>query len=167
MNLYFMRHGIAVNRANGKPSDDRQRPLTPKGIKRIQKEAKGLIRLSLSFDKILTSPLTRALETAKIIAQALQLENRLAEIEQLAPDRSVQELLTGLAAYAGDKNILLVGHEPLLSSTVAFLLSEKAAAHIQLKKGGLCCLQVDGVRPRKAAVLLWALTPKQLRLLAR
>ena len=166
MNLYFMRHGIAEDRATGKNSDDRQRTLTPKGIKRIQKEAKGLIRLSLSFDRILTSPLERARQTAKIVAQSLQLEDHLAEIDQLCPDQSVQDLLSGLAAYAGDKNILLVGHEPLLSSTVAFLLSEKAAAHIQLKKGGLCCLQVDGVRPRKAAVLLWALTPKQLRLLA-
>ncbi len=167
MNLYFMRHGIAENRSSGKSSDDRQRPLTPKGTKRIQKEAKGLVRLALTFDRILTSPLERARQTAKIVAQALQLEGRLAEIEQLAPDQSVQDLLSGLSAYGNDKNILLVGHEPLLSSTVAFLLSEKAAAHIQLKKGGLCCLQLDGVRPKKAAVLLWALTPKQLRLLAR
>ena len=166
MNLYFMRHGIAEDRATGKNTDDRQRTLTPKGIKRIQKEAKALIRMSLSFDRILTSPLARARETAKIIAQSLQLEDRLAEIEQLGPDRSVQELLSGLAAYAGDKNILLVGHEPLLSSTVSFLVSEKSAVHIELKKGGLCCLQVDGIRPKKSAVLLWALTPKQLRLLA-
>jgi len=166
MNLYFMRHGIAEDRATGKNSDDRQRTLTPKGIKRIQKEAKALIRLSLSFDRILTSPLTRARETAKIVAQSLQLEDRVTEIEQLSPDQSVQELLSGLTAYAGDKDILLVGHEPLLSSAVGFLLAEKAAAHIELKKGGLCCLQVDGVRPKKAAVLLWALTPKQLRLLA-
>lgn len=167
MNLYFMRHGIAAQRAAGARADDRSRALTPKGVKRIQREAAGLKRLSLSFDRILTSPLARALETAKIVAQALQLEDSLAEIAQLAPDRSVQELLSALADHAADKEILLVGHEPLLSSTISFLLSEKAGAHIELKKGGLCCLQVDGVPAKKSAVLRWALAPKQLRLLAR
>ena len=109
----------------------------------------------------------RARQTAKIVAQALQLEDRLEEFEQLGPDRSVRDLLSGLAAYAGKEQILLVGHEPLLSSTVSFLLSEKAGAQIQLKKGGLCCLEVDAIAPRKSAVLQWALAPKHLRLLAR
>ena len=67
MNLYFMRHGIAVERADSRHrSDDRSRQLTPKGIKRINKAAKGLVTLSLSFNRILTSPFERARETAKI-----------------------------------------------------------------------------------------------------
>ena len=168
MILYFMRHGIAVNRADSAASsDDRQRPLTSKGIKRMRKAAKGLVTLSISFDRILSSPLERARQTAKIVAQALQMEDRIEEIQPLCPDQSVQDLLSGLAAYAGEKKILLVGHEPLLSSTVSYLLSGKAGAEIQLKKGALCCLEVDGIPPQKSAVLQWALTPKQLRLLAR
>lgn len=168
MNLYFLRHGIAVDRADsGKPSDDRERALTPKGIKRMRKAAKGLVTLSLSFDRILTSPFERARQTAKIVAEALRSEDRLEEVQELAPDQSVQDLLSGLAKYSGDKNILLVGHEPLLSSTVSFFLSGKAGAEVLLKKGGLCCLEVDGVPPRESAVLHWALTPKQLRLLAQ
>jgi len=78
----------------------------------------------------------------------------------------VKDLLPGLVAYSGAKKILLVGHEPQLSSTVSYLLSGKAGAAIQFKKGGLCCLEVDGMPPQKSAVLQWALTPKQLRLLA-
>jgi phosphohistidine phosphatase len=167
MNLYFLRHGIAVDRADGMAADDRSRALTPKGIKRIQREAQGMLRLSLSFDQILSSRLERARQTAKIVAQALQLEDRLEEIEQLAPDQSVRDLLSGLAGYTRKKHILLVGHEPLLSQTVSFLLSEKAGANIQLKKGGLCCLELDGMPPRKSALLQWALAPKHLRLLAR
>jgi phosphohistidine phosphatase len=168
MNLYFMRHGIAVDRADtGQRSGDRERPLTPKGIKRMNKAAKGLVTLSLSFDRILTSPFERARQTAQIVAQTLRLEDRLEEFEQLCPDQSVQDLLSGLAAYSGEKEILLVGHEPLLSRTVSFLLSGKAGAEIRLKKGGLCCLEVDGAPPRESAVLHWALTPKQLRLMAR
>ena len=167
MNLYFMRHGIAVDRAGpGTKSDDRARALTPKGIKRMEKAAKGLLSLSLSFDRILTSPFERARQTAQIVAEALHMQDRLEEIQELCPDQSVQDLLSGLAAYASKKNILLVGHEPLLSSTVSFLLSGSAGAEIRLKKGGLCCLEVGGVPPKKSAVLHWALTPKQLRLLA-
>jgi phosphohistidine phosphatase len=168
MNLFFMRHGIAVDRADsGQRSGDRERQLTPKGIKRINKAAKGLVTLSLSFDRILTSPFERARQTAQIVAEALHVEDRLEEIQELCPDQSVQDLLSALAAYSGKNNILLIGHEPLLSSTVSFLLSGSAGAEIRLKKGGLCCLEVDGFPPKESAVLHWALTAKQLRLLAR
>jgi len=167
MNLYFMRHGIAAERADsGAGSGDRERPLTTKGIKRMNKAAEGLVALSLTFDRILTSPFERARQTAKIVAQALQLEDRVEEVEQLSPEQSAQDLLSGLVAYLGKKEILLVGHEPQLSSTISFLLSGKTEAVIRLKKGGLCCLEVDGLPPRESAVLHWALTPKQLRLMA-
>ena len=162
-----MRHGIAVDRAGtGANSDDRARTLTPKGIKRMRKAAKGLLTLSLSFDRILASPLERARQTAHIVAQALELEGRIEEIEQLAPDQSVQELLSALGAYEREKNILLIGHEPLLGSAVSFLLSGTAGAAIRLKKGSICCLEMNGVSSRERAILHWALTPKQLRLLA-
>ena len=168
MILYFMRHGIAVDRADtGASSDDRERALTPKGIKRMRRAAKGLRSLSLPLDRILTSPFERARQTARIVAAALHMEDRLEEIQQLCPDQSVQDLLSALAAYSGKDNILLIGHEPLLSSTVSFLLSGSAGAEIRLKKGGLCCLEVDRLPPKESAVLDWALTPKQLRLLAR
>ena len=168
MNLYFMRHGIAADRADtGAKSRDRERTLTPKGIKRIRKEVKGLIAMSVSFDRILTSPLARAGQTAKIVAKALRLEDRLEEFPQLSPDQSVQDLMSGLIAYSGEKHILLVGHEPLLSSAVTFLLSGTAGAVIRIKKGGLCCLELDGIPPKKNALLHWALAPKQLRQLAR
>ena len=167
MKLYFMRHGIAVDRGDTtKPSDDRQRALTPKGIKRMRKAATGLLSLSIPFDRILTSPLVRARQTADIVAEVLHMEDRVEEIQELSPDRSVQDLLSCLSAYAGKSNILLIGHEPLLSNTVSFLLSGNAGAKIRLKKGGLCCLEVDGLPPKASAVLNWALTPKQLRLLA-
>ena len=133
----------------------------------MNKAAKGLATLSLSFDRILTSPLERARQTAKIVAQILQLEDRVEEIEQLSPEQSAQDLLSGLVAYSGKKEILLVGHEPQLSSAISVLLSGTSGAVIRLKKGGLCCLQVDGLPPRESAVLHWALTPKQLRLMAR
>ena len=166
MNLYFMRHGIAVDRADS-GSGDRERQLTSKGIKRMNKAAKGLVTLSLSFDRILTSPLERARQTAKIVAQTLQLENRVEEVEQLSPEQSAQDLLRALVPYSDQKQILLVGHEPQLSNTISVLLSGTAGAEIRLKKGALCCLEVDGLPPKKNGVLHWALAPKHLRQMAR
>jgi phosphohistidine phosphatase len=166
MNLYFMRHGIAVDRAEtGTRSDERVWTLTPKGIKKMHKAANGLIALSLSFDRILSSLLERARQTAKIVAQALRLEERLRKLSSSLPtNRSKNFCLPWLPTRA--KKILLIGHEPLLNSTVSFLLSGTAGAAIRLKKGGICCLEVKGVSPRESAVLHWALTPKQVRLLA-
>ena len=104
MNLYFMRHGIAVDRADsGAGSGDRERQLTPKGIKRMNKAAKGLATLSLTFERILTSPLERARQTAKIVAQILHLEERVEEIEQLSPEQSAQDLFVRLGCLLGQK----------------------------------------------------------------
>ena len=162
--LYFMRHGIAAERARG---GDRKRPLTPKGIQRMNKASRGLAALSLTFDRILTSRLERARQTAMIVAKNLQLEDRVEEIEQLAPEQKVENLLAALAAYSGQKNILLVGHEPLLSSTISYLLAGKTGMAIALKKGALCCLEVDTLPPHGRAALHWALAPKQLRRMGR
>ncbi len=132
----------------------------------MQRAAKGLSSLSLSFDRIFTSPFERARQTAQIVADTLKMGDRLEEIQELGPDQSVQDLLSRLAADSSHKNILMIGHEPLLSNTVSYLLSGTAGAEVRLKKGGLCCLEVDGVPPKKSAVLHWALAPKHLRLLA-
>lgn len=166
MDLYFMRHGIAVRRGAPGIHPDRERALTQKGIKRMRKAAKGLLALAIPFDRMLTSPLKRARQTAQLVAEVLNIGDRLEEIQELAPERSVQDLLSSLTTYRKGKHILLVGHEPLLSDTVAFLLSRGKNMGIQLKKGGLCCVEVDDLPPKKAALLHWLLTPKQLRRLS-
>lgn len=164
MDLYLMRHGIAVPAPGPGIHSDRERSLSSKGTKRLRKAAKGLLALRLSFDRILTSPLLRAQQTAKIVAEVLNTENRIEEIAELAPEGSVQKLLSSLAAYRGAKRILLVGHQPLLGETALLLLSGGNGAEVDLKKGGICCIEADDLPPKKA-VLRWLLTPRQLRLL--
>jgi Phosphohistidine phosphatase SixA len=56
MNLYLMRHGIALTRDDPSVAHDAERPLTGKGVKRMRKAAKGLRELAIRFDSILTSP---------------------------------------------------------------------------------------------------------------
>jgi phosphohistidine phosphatase SixA len=76
-------------------------------------------------------------------------------------------LIFGLARFRGREHVLLVGHEPLLSQMIAFLLAGKKneTSNIGLKRGALCRIEVDGLPPAKPGTLHWLLAPKQLRLL--
>jgi phosphohistidine phosphatase len=165
MNLYLLRHGIAVPKEDPEIRSDEERALTRKGAKRMRKAAKGLAALDIDFDRILTSPLARARQTAGIVAEITGREERLEELHELSPRASVEALLSGLAAYGKSENLLLVGHEPLLSQTASYLLAKETEIRIELKKGGLCRLEVPGLPAESAAVLRWMLTPRQLRLL--
>ncbi len=167
MNLYLLRHGIAVARDEPGNETDGERPLTVKGVKRMRKAARGLRRAGISFDAILTSPLLRARQTAEIVAQALGLENQIEEISGLAPESSVDHLIFGLTRFQNREHLLLVGHEPLLSDTWSFLLAGKNGVDLifDLKKGGICRIEIDNLPPSKPGTLHWFLAPKQLRLL--
>jgi phosphohistidine phosphatase len=166
MNLYLMRHGIAVPKDDPEIGSDEERPLTRRGAKKVKKAAKGLLALKIDFDRILTSPLVRARQTAEIVAAVGDLEDELEELQQLSPQTAVQELISSLAAYRELENLLLVGHEPLLSKTAAYLLAKEKEIQIAFKKGGLCRIETGDIAAENGAVLRWMMTPKQLRLLA-
>jgi phosphohistidine phosphatase len=167
MNLYLMRHGIAVAADDADVTQDSERPLTGKGLKRMRRAARGLRRLNIPFDGILTSPVLRARQSAEIVAAALGMEARLEEVSGLAPESTVQYLLFGLTRYQDREHLLLVGHEPLLSRTIASLLcgSTEKGFEIPVRKGSLCRIELDGIPPKGPGILHWFLTPKQLRLL--
>ncbi len=169
MNLYFLRHGIAVPGDDPENVPDSDRPLSTKGIKRMRKVAKGLRRLDIPFDSILTSPLVRARQTAEIVVQALALGDPLEELSALAPGSSLSDLWSSLAPYQGRGHVLLVGHEPFLSTALSYLLThdERRSIAVDFKKGGLCRVEIAALPPNKAGTLHWLLTPKQLRALAK
>ena len=161
--LYFFRHGIAVDREDPGVTSDTERPLTEEGVSKTRAAAEGLKRMDLAFDKILTSPWLRASQTAALLAEVLSLPapETMAELEG---DRTPEELVDALARRHG-KRTLLVGHEPLLSATVIHLLGGEWT--LDFKKAGACALYVDGLPARKPATLLWHLTSRQLRWMAK
>jgi len=165
MNLYLMRHGIAVAADDPTMTHDSERPLTGKGVRRMRRAARGLRRLEIPFDGILTSPVLRARQSAEIVATALGLESRLEAVSSLAPESTVELLLSGLARYHDREQLLMVGHEPLLSKTISSLLGAGHGLEIDLRKGSLCQIEIDGLPPSSPGILHWLLTPKQLRLL--
>jgi phosphohistidine phosphatase len=167
MNLYLVRHGIATPKNDPGTELDSDRPLTPQGIKRMRKATKGVRRLRIPFDAVLTSPLARARQTAQIVAEGLDLTDRLEELATLAPNCSVQDLLSSLMPYKNREHLLLVGHEPFLSTISSYLLThdEKRSVTVVFKKGGLCRVEIDALPPNNAGTLHWLLTAKQLRAL--
>ena len=157
MKLYFLRHGIAVEAEEWKGSEA-ERPLTDKGRKQLDREGKALVELDLEIDVILTSTLSRAKETAEIIAAALNIRDKIEENDRLADSFSAMALGEILKSYSKVKNLMLVGHEPSMSQVIGEIIG---GGKIDLKKGGLACVEVPEPPLRKGE-LKWLLTPKVL-----
>ena len=167
MEVYLMRHGTALSRESADAPSDEQRPLTPKGIKKTRKAAKGLTTLRPSIDRVFTSPLLRARQTADIVAEALRFKGQVEELTLLVPGGDPEELVRSLTNYKDCEGVLLVGHQPELGATASFLLTGHTNLEINFKKSAVCCIQVDTFPPTEHGVLNWLLAPKQLRKLAK
>jgi len=162
MVVYILRHAIAVQRGtSGYPNDDR--PLTEDGKAKMTKAAKGIAEVVDGIDVILSSPLIRAHDTARIAAEALRAENKLEVCKELLPGSSLKNLFAYIAKYKGLNSIMLVGHEPDLGYIASALLGYEDSV-VEFKKGALCAIEVSTL-PRGKAKLLWHLQPKHLRAL--
>lgn len=164
MNLYILRHGIAADRDMRKYPDDGLRPLTAKGMDRMRREAKGMNAIGVAPDVIITSPLVRAIQTAEITQQGLKTSPQMETSHALVPGAHPSLVLQELAAsHSATGSVMVVGHEPHLSSLVSYILTGEISWLIRLKKGGLCSIDL---LPSGRGQLQWALAPRQLRALA-
>jgi phosphohistidine phosphatase len=142
MELLVIRHGIAVDREEGASEEaDAARPLTSRGRRRFKRVVRGLDRLGLLIDHVLTSPKRRAIETADLLDPLVVSDARISARLATEP-RS--ELLTEIAALDGSR-VAVVGHEPYLGQLIA-LLTLSSGQHgdaLALKKGGVAWLEGD------------------------
>jgi phosphohistidine phosphatase len=167
MNLYLLRHGIAVEPDAPGLKSDAERPLTPKGKNRLRQIAKAMDALGLSCDLILSSPYVRARQTAEIVAKALKRQKKLKFSDELAPGGNPKALIQQLNDLRPQpKNILLVGHEPYLSKLLALLTAGNTTMEIDFKKGGLARLETIELSYGRCATLAWLLAPRHLVLMA-
>lgn len=163
MNLYILRHGIAAGRGTEYPDDD-FRQLTGKGIRRMRREAKGMSAIGVAPDLIISSPLTRAMQTAEIVQQGLSEPPQTLTSRSLVPEAHPSQILHELAdSYSSLDSVMVVGHEPHLSSLIAYILTGRGSWLISLKKGALS--SIDLMLPSGRGQLLWALAPRQIRAL--
>jgi phosphohistidine phosphatase len=162
--IYVIRHGLAEQRGETWP-DDAKRPLTDEGMSRMRKSVRGLARLGVSCDVVLTSPLVRARQTAEIVAAGLSPRPTLVSADSLAPDGSFAAVIADLEKHAKKTRIALVGHEPSVGELAARLIGSRHA--IEFKKGAVCRIDLETVPPSGPGDLRWLLTPKIMRALKR
>ncbi len=163
MDLYILRHAIAVARGTAGTRQDSERPLTDKGASKLRRVVRGMNALGLSFDLILTSPYLRARQTAEIVAQEMDAEEKLERSPHLAPDGDPRALIAEIASRsAASDSILVVGHEPYLSQLISVLVCGDGRAVVTMKKAGLCKLAAQTLRYGRCASLEWLLAPAQL-----
>jgi phosphohistidine phosphatase len=162
--LYLIRHGVAEDRGPDFP-DDSVRPLTAAGVKRMKEEAQGLLALDVTIEEILTSPYTRARQTAEVVAQAFGRSPRVTNLESLAVGRRPEAVIADLERFAKRRAIALVGHEPDIGQLAARLVGARRA--FSFKKGAICCIALDALPPSGPGDLLWFVTPGMLRRLGR
>jgi len=166
MILYVLRHSQAEDKAE--QGGDEARRLTPHGRDRMRAAAGGFRAMGLKFDAILTSPLSRAAETAEIVAAAYANDPPPQVLPALAGGVSPAEAAAALAPFARYENLMIVGHEPQLSGLVSLLLcGSSEVVHLRFRKGGCVALELSNRFERGGAELLWVLTQRQLRKLRK
>ena len=166
MNLYILRHGIAVEPGTPGYEKDADRPLTSEGKRKLRQITKAMEALELSFDLILSSPYLRARQTAEIVAESLKARKRLELSDTLTPGGGPNKLLELLnRLQPPPDNVLLVGHEPYLSGLISLLVTGSVTSAVIMKKGGLCKLSTESLKHGRCAALEWLLTPKQMALM--
>lgn len=158
--LYFVRHGLAEDRGDAWP-DDAKRPLTDEGASRMRKSARGLARLGVSVDIVLTSGLVRARQTAEILAAELEPRPSIVTVDSLKPDGAYAAVIADLEKHSRKTRIALVGHEPMLGELAARMIGSRHA--IELKKGAVCRIDVEILPPAGPGDIRWLLTPKIMR----
>ncbi len=161
MDLYILRHGIAVD--HGVRNNDSERPLTEEGEEKMRLSANAMKKLDLKFEAILSSPYVRARQTAEIVAKKLDLIKKLKLTQNLIYEVSPLKIVDEISEnYSKAESILLVGHEPYLSMLISVLVTGSPASSFTLKKGGLGLLRISQLSYGQCASLEWLLTPKQL-----
>ena len=167
MNIFILRHGIAVERGTEGFEKDSERPLTTKGKRQLRKSAEAMKRMKLRFDLILSSPYERARDTAEIVADELKLKKRLRLSDTLKSESNPETMIEEISQLKPmPENLLLVGHEPYLTHLISRLVSANGDLAIDFKKGGLCKLEVEKLNGAAHAQLAWLLTPKLMKEMA-
>ena len=169
MLIFLMRHGVAVDRDDPDYPDDASRPLTRHGVKRTARIARGLRRMDVSIDRLVTSPLYRCRQTADVVAKEFGFPtSSIIETLHLAPGGSplafVQELFVDPAPTA----VMAVGHQPDLSELISLLIAgDPHAIDIPLKKGAVALVECDNPPSVERGTLHFLLQPSMLRRLCK
>lgn len=157
MLLYLLRHGIAIDRGDPQCPRDPDRELTERGAARTRAAVRGLRRLGVAPDLIVTSPYVRARETADIAAGVLDCAAPVRVVDGLLPHESPLDFHATLPELDAGR-VLCAGHNPNLNELLAAATGQPSP-FTWIKKAGCACVEIDGGR----GTLKWLYEPKTLR----
>lgn len=162
--VLIVRHAIAEDRDDfkGLGLPDSKRPLTEDGKTEFKKVARDIRKLWPNIDLIAYSPLTRAVQTAKLLKKRFP-DARELQINELKPGQSSEKLLEWLRRVGRVSTVAIVGHEPELSEHFAYFINGKTPTVYEFKKGGFALLEFADRIDKGTARLLCCIQPSHLR----
>jgi len=162
MQLYIVRHGIAIDREDPNCPPEAERYLTEEGIERTKQVAKGIATLGVHADLMISSPYVRATQTAVIFAGALDYpEQKIRQSESLLPGAPPVAFLRELAREKDASSVFCFGHAPHVDGLLTAAVG--AQRHIaSMKKAGVAFVELKRVSPPNGQ-LVWLVTPKLFR----
>jgi phosphohistidine phosphatase len=137
MRILLIRHGDAVPEEDA--GSDRDRWLSAKGREHARILGRLLREQRIEPDAILSSPLPRALQTAELLAQALDYIGIVTSLRCLEPSAQPRVAANEIMSRTG--SVILVSHEPAISGLGAFLLGRPAFPQFRTAQ---CCVLEDG-----------------------
>jgi phosphohistidine phosphatase len=166
MDLYIVRHGIAIDREDPKCPPDPERYLTEEGLDKTKQVAKAIAALGITPDLLISSPYVRAMQTAEIFANALDYsKQKIRRSDLLLPGAESSALFRDLAKDKQSSSVFVFGHAPHLDELIATAFASKHH-FTALKKAGVAALKLKRVSP-PSAEFLWLATPRLLRRAAK
>jgi len=164
MDVLFIRHASAEPAGKG---GDPARRLTAKGKDESRRTARALAAMGIQVQAVLTSPLIRAVETARIVAKVLDAPDPV-EAGCLAPPGDVDALRAELARLAGGgaDAVAVVGHAPSLDEFIARLAADADDIGASLNKAGAACVALPAAKSSDAPELRWLMRRGQLAIIA-
>lgn len=159
MIVYFLRHANAGQKRLN-PVQDEKRPLDKEGIEQCGQVGRLLSSLDTHVDLILSSPLKRCTQTAAMVGNEIDYQERIELSPALLPDATYESFRHLLHHVSGLEAVMVVGHNPnmskFLSLQVTGGLSERA---VDMKKGSVARVEMG----QKRSVLTWVVTPRLIK----
>jgi len=162
MQLYIVRHGIAIDREDPKCPPEADRYLTAEGVERTKQVAETIAVLGMHPDLMFSSPYVRAMQTAAIFASELEYPKQtVRQTDSLLPGAEPGAFLRELAREKDASTVFCFGHAPHVDGLLAAAVG--ASRHItSMKKAGVALVELKRLSPPNGQ-LVWLITPKLIR----
>jgi phosphohistidine phosphatase len=152
MQVYLLRHGVAEEGHGA--ANDAERELTSEGRRKLRETLRVLANAEVKPSLILSSPLKRAIETARLARDILKTKSNILNTRALSPNSTVEQVWDEIRAHRDEPEMMLVGHEPLLSRLAGYLLGAPNL-QVDFKKGAILRLDVEGFGAQPRSTLRW------------